>query len=258
MKVTKKTKKEIALLREGGRILAEVLNILAKKAKEGEHSPIETIVFDQIAREELAKRKAVPSFLGYATDGENPFPAAVCLSINSEIVHGFPRKGKFIKNGDLVKLDLGVEYKGLFTDAAITVAVGKVSEIAQKIMEVTEKSLEIGLEQIYPGSCVGNYGNAVEKYVNLKKLHIVRGLVGHGVGYEVHEAPQIPNYGKPGKGIRFEEGMVIALEPMVNELSSGISLSTDDFTFETEDGGLSGHFEHTIAVTKNGFEILTK
>ena len=258
MKPIKKSKKEIAFLREGGKILSDVLAILSNKAQEAVSLEISTEMLDSLARKEIAKRKAEPSFLNYAADGENPFPGAVCISLNSEIVHGIPRANRFIKEGDLLKLDLGIKYKGLFTDAAVTVGIGRISEIARNIMETTRKSLEIGLEQIYPGSCVGNYGNAVEKYVSLKKFHIVRGLVGHGVGYAVHEAPQIPNYGKPGKGVKFEEGMVIALEPMVNELSSDISLALDGFTFETRDGGLSGHFEHTLAVTKDGFEILTK
>ena len=258
MKPTKKSKKEIAYLREGGRILADTLRILADKAQEAVSSELTTKTLDEIARAELAKRKAEPSFLNYAADGENPFPGAVCISLNNEIVHGVPSAKRIIKEGDLLKLDLGVKYKGLYTDSAITVPIGKINDLARDITEVTKKSLEIGLEQIYPGSCVGNYGNAVEKYVLLKKFHVVKGLVGHGVGYEVHEAPQIPNYGKPEEGVKFEEGMVIALEPMVNELSSEISLASDGFTFETEEGGLSAHFEHTVAVTKNGFEVLTK
>ncbi len=258
MKPSKKSKKEIALLREGGKILSDTLRILAEKSQEAVNSELSTKTLDEIARAEIAKRKAEPSFLNYAADGENGFPGAVCISLNNEIVHGVPSEKRFIKEGDLLKLDLGIKYKGLFTDSAITVSIGKVSELAQRISDVTKKSLEIGLEQIYHGSCVGNFGNAVENYVTSTKFHIVRGLVGHGVGYEVHEAPQIPSYGKPGKGVRFEEGMVIALEPMVNELSSEISLAPDGFTFETQEGGLSAHFEHTMAVTKNGFELLTK
>ncbi|MDA3815607.1 MAG: type I methionyl aminopeptidase [Patescibacteria group bacterium] len=258
MKPTKKSKKDIAILREGGKILSNTLRLLSEKAKTAISFEVSTMDLDKIARKEIAKYKAEPSFLNYAADGENPFPGAVCVSLNNEIVHGVPNEKRIIKEGDLLKLDLGVKYKGLYTDSAITIPIGKVSDLARNITEVTKKSLEIGIEQIYPGSCLGNYGNAVEKYVSLKKFHVVRGLVGHGVGYEVHEEPQIPNYGKPEKGIKFEEGMVIALEPMVNELSSEISLAVDGFTFETKEGGLSAHFEHTLAVTKNGFEILTK
>jgi methionyl aminopeptidase len=257
MGTTIKSKKDIKMLRESGKILAEALQAVAELAKEGAKREVSTKDLDALAEQIIRKRGGVPAFLGYSDGPGRGFPAALCVSLNHEIVHGVPRHNRFLKAGDLVKLDLGVNYHNLFTDSAVTVVVGKVDNKIQKMVEVTKRSLEIGMEQIYPGSKLGNYGNAVEKYVTMNNFAVVRGLVGHGVGYAVHEAPQIPNYGKVNKGKKLTEGMVLALEPMVNEFSEGIMLAEDGFTFITEDRGLSAHFEHTVAVTENGFEILT-
>lgn len=259
-KVKLKSEKEIKILREGGKILAEVLQLAAEKAKQAVKNPVSTMELEKIARAALAKYGAVPSFLGYSDGGSDPFPAALCVSLNNEIVHGIPSEDTFIRPGDILKLDLGVKYKKLYTDAAITVPIGKVGQAAEALIETTKKCLEIGLEQIYPGSYLGNYGNAVEKHAKLRGFYVVKRLVGHGVGYAVHEPPQVLNYGKVGRGLRLEKGMVLALEPMVNMTDEEISTAPygGGWVFVTRDGGLSAHFEHTVAVTKDGREVLTE
>jgi methionyl aminopeptidase len=258
MKSVIKSEKEIAKLKEGGKILVEALNEASEKAKKACDEKVSTADLDEVAERVIRKHNAEPSFLNYPENDAVPFPASLCTSINEEIVHGIPRKERLIKEGDLVKLDLGVKYKNLFTDAALTVPIGKISELARNITEVTKKGLAFGLEQIQPGYHLGNYGNAVEKYVKMKGFHVVRGLVGHGVGYAVHEFPQIPNHGKPGEGLKLKEGMVLALEPMVNEKSGKIKSGRDGFVFVTKKGGLSAHFEHTVVVTKEGCELITE
>lgn len=253
-----KSEKEIVKLREGGQILAEALNKASEKAKNACNERISTADLNEIAEKIIRKYKAEPSFLNYSENGAMPFPASLCTSINDEIVHGVPNKKRFLKEGDLVKLDLGVKHKKLFTDAAVTIPIGNVSELAKNILEVTKKGLALGLEQIQPNNYLGNYGNAVEKYVKMKGFYVVKGLVGHGVGYAVHEFPQIPNYGHPGGGLKLKEGMVLALEPMVNERTGKIKIGRDGFVFITKKGGFSAHFEHTVVVTKDGCELLTE
>lgn len=257
-KATIKSRREIELLREGGHILTEALLKAAELAKQAPREKISTQDINDVAEKFIQEKKAEPSFYGYQSGNDEPgFPAGMCVSINNEIVHGVPDKKTFLQDGDLLKIDLGVKYKKMYTDAAITVPIGKVSAEAMKLVDATRRSLEIGLEQIYPGSTLGNYGNAVEKYAHTKGFSVVTRLVGHGVGYAVHEPPQIPNYGKPGEGLVLKEGMILALEPMVNEKSGDIELGDDGFVFITKDGGLSAHFEVTVAVTKNGHQILT-
>ncbi len=258
-KVSIKSKKEISQLKAGGNILVQGLQAAAKLAREAETGKqVSAWDLNQAAQDVLFKNKSEPSFLGYGGEKGSPgFPAALCVSLNNEIVHGVPQKNVFIKKGDLVKLDLGVKLKGLYTDAAVTILIGNYSDKRREIMQVTRKCLELGLEQIYPGSTLGNYGNAVEKYANIKKFHPIRGLVGHGVGYAVHEDPQVFNFGSPGEGMVLKEGMVLALEPMVNEYSSEIELASDGFCFITKKGGLSAHFECTVAVTRKGHQVLT-
>jgi methionyl aminopeptidase len=258
MKSVVKSEKEISRLKEGGKILAEALNKASEKAKKACDEKISTADLNEVAEIIIRKYKAEPSFLNYSENNSVPFPASLCTSINDEIVHGIPNKNRFLKEGDLIKLDLGVKYKKLFTDAAVTIPIGDVSELAKNILEVTKKGLALGLEQIQTGSYLGSYGNAVEKYVKMKGFYVVKGLVGHGVGYAVHEFPQIPNYGSPGEGLKLEEGMVLALEPMVNEKSGKIKLGRDGFAFVTKKGGLSAHFEHTVVVAKNGCELITE
>jgi methionyl aminopeptidase len=257
MSITIKTKQEIADLKEGGKILREALNKAKEKALSS-RGDVSTLEVSLEAEKVILSRGAEPAFKNYSSDGIIFFPETACVSLNDEIVHGIPLKNRFIKPGDIVKIDVGVKWKNLFTDAAISVIVGKGTETAKKIVQVTRESLEVGLREIKAGKYLGDYGEAVDNFVHKKGFYAVRGLVGHGVGHEVHEAPQIPNYGKAGTGLQWKEGMVIALEPMVNEKSSSIKVGSDQTTFLTKKGGLSAHFEDTVAITKNGFEFLTR
>ncbi len=256
-KFTLKSKQEIVYLKEGGKILREALNKAKEKALSSK-GDVSTLAVSLEAEKIILAYGAEPAFKDYSPDGLNFFPETACVSLNDEIVHGIPSKNRFIKPGDIVKIDIGVKWKNLFTDAAISLIVGKGSETAKKIVQIARKSLEIGLKEIQAGKYLGDYGEAVENYIVKNGFYVVQGLVGHGVGYEIHEAPQIPNYGKAGTGLKWQEGMVIALEPMVNERNSGIRIGSDRTTFLTRKGDLSAHFEDTVAVTKNGFEILTR
>lgn len=258
MKVSIKSSREIELLKESGRILAEALLAVAEKAKKADKERVTAKDLDSLAEEIIRSHNAEPSFYGFPS-GENGelYPATLCVSFNDEIVHGVPADHKILQRGDLVKLDLGVKYKKMHTDAAVTVIVGDVKDRIKKLVEVTKKSLDIGLEQIYPGSRIGNYGSAVEKYVLMNGFSVVKQLVGHGVGYGVHEEPQIPNFGRVGEGLRLKPGMVLALEPMVNIGTDEVVEGDDPFVLKTADGSLSAHFEHTVVVTEDGCEVVT-
>lgn len=251
-----KSKEEIEIMRQGGRILAEVLKRVSERVMPG------TVAadLDKLARELIFSMGAQPAFLGYKPGGSGEgYPAALCVSVNDEIVHGLPTKDKVISEGDIVKLDLGVEYKKLFTDATVMVGVGKISAAAEKIMRVTKECLDLGIEQIRAGASLNAYGQAVEAHALANGFEVVRDLVGHGVGHAVHEAPQVFNYAdRRMKEIILKEGMALALEPMVNEGTFEIVLADDDWTYKTRDGKLNGHWEHTVAVTKHGCEILTR
>lgn len=259
MQVRKKSKKEIALLREGGKILAKALSAAAEAAKEASKRKVTTKDLNRIAEEIIRKCDAEPAFLNYrASDCDAPFPASLCTSVNDEIVHGIPSDNIVLRAGDIVSLDLGVKFKGLYTDSALTVAIGQINENTQKLLDVTEKSLEVGIKKLRPGLTLGDYGHAVDKFAHDNGFVTVWGLVGHGVGYAPHEPPQIPNYGMPGKGLALEQGMVLALEPMLTLKSRDIVLSPNGYTFSTKDGSIAAHFEHTVAITKDGNRILTK
>lgn len=254
--ITIKSKEEIEIMRAGGRILASVLQKVGEKVQPG----VSAEDLDKFARELVFAMDARPSFLDYkpGESGEG-YPAALCVSINDEIVHGLPLEKKIISEGDLVKLDLGVEYKKLHTDATVMVGVGKISPVAGKIMRVAKECLEIGIKEIKPGASLNEYALAVEEHALKNKFEIVRDLVGHGVGHTIHELPQVFNYAdRRMKEIILQEGMTLALEPMVNEGGFEIVLAKDGWTYKTRDGKLNGHWEHTIAVTKGGCEILTK
>ncbi|MDD3487113.1 MAG: type I methionyl aminopeptidase [Candidatus Moranbacteria bacterium] len=253
--ISLKSKKEIEAMREGGRILAEVLRRVSHEAKPG----TKTSDLDRLARELIFSSGARPAFLGYKPGGSGEgYPAAVCISVNDEIVHGLPGEKKILFEGDIVKLDCGVEYKNIFTDATVMVGVGKISKKAEKIMRVTKECLELGIGEIRPGATLNEYAKAVENHAREKGFEVVRDLVGHGVGHAVHEAPQVFNYADPRmKKIILREGMALALEPMVNEGTFEIVLSEDGWTYLTRDGKLNGHWEHTIVVTKGGCEIIT-
>jgi methionyl aminopeptidase len=248
-----KTKKQIEGIREGGRILAKVLAATSKEVKAG----ISTYELDKFAHDMIIKEGGIPAFLNYRPHGApSAFPASICISVNNEIVHAIPKKNFILKEGDIVSLDLGLKYKGLFTDHAVTVPVGKISKKDQQLINDTKKALEIGISAARGGATVGDIGNAIESFVN-RKYGIVRELSGHGVGVEIHEDPYVPNYGKKGKGQKLIPGMIIAIEPMLNIGKENIVTADDNWAIKTADGTRSAHFEHTILITEGDPEILT-
>ncbi len=252
--ITVKKPEEIKILKEGGKILASILYDVSNLAKSG----VATLELDKEAERLIRRAGGEPSFKNYGANFGNPYPASLCVSVNDEVVHGIPRADRILREGDIVGLDLGLKYKGFFTDMAITVPVGKVREKEIKMIETTKESLKKGILEVKDGSFVGDIGFAIQNCAEPRGFSVVKKLVGHGVGYAVHEGPEIPNYGKKGTGARLKEGMVLALEPMINEGGDDVVLEKDGWTWRTKDGSLSAHFEHTIAVTKNGAEILTK
>jgi|SRR3989338_9708357 len=249
-----KTEEEIGIIKEGGAILAKILKELSNAVRPG----ITTKDLDKLARELVFKFGAKSSFFNY--DG---YPAYLCASINDEIVHGVPSDRK-LEKGDLLKLDMGVLWKGFNTDSAVTVIVDsklafdKKALLKRKLINVTRESLEIGIKMATVGNTLGDIGSAIQKYVEKNGFGVVRDLVGHGVGRELHEDPQVPNYGKAGQGMKLVSGMVIAIEPMVVTGDWAIKDGDDGFTFKTKDGGLAAHFEHTVAVTEKGPIVLTR
>ena len=246
--ITIKSEKEIEIMREGGKMLAGIMEELRKKVQPG----ITTKELDRVAETLIFKSGAEPAFKGY----EN-FPATLCTSLNQVVVHGVPSNYK-LKSGDILSLDLGIKYKGFFSDMAITIAVGKIDSETNKLIKVTERSLREGIKAIRPGNHIGDISFAIQKYVESRGFKVVRELCGHGIGRELHEDPQILNYGKKHTGPEIKEGMVFCLEPMVTMGDWRIKKSPDGFGWETKDGSLSAHFEHTIAVTKTGYQILTR
>ncbi len=250
-----KTKEEIKTLREGGRRHAEILRLVAEAVKPG----VSTKSLDTLARKLIKEGGDKSAFLGYTPEGISyPYPAVLCVSVNDEVVHGIPNKSVKLREGDIVSLDLGLLHKGLVTDGAITVPVGKVSKEATALMKATKKALELAVKAAKVGNTTGDIGHAVESFVKPLGYGIVRILSGHGVGYSVHEDPYIPNYGKRGTGDKLVAGMVIAIEPMLNLGTDEVCVTDDEYTFITEDGKLSAHFEHTVAITEKGPIILTK
>ncbi|MCK9351170.1 MAG: type I methionyl aminopeptidase [Candidatus Paceibacterota bacterium] len=256
MSIIIKSPKEIEILREGGKRLAHVLDVVEKAVRPG----VSTKDLDKIAYDTVIEMGDTPAFLNYQPYGADfPYPGTICLSVNDEIVHGLPKHERILQEGDIIGLDMGIIHGGLITDSARTVAVGKISEKAQKLMDTTKKALEVGISAIKIGGHVGDVGYAIERFVKPYKYGIVRELGGHGVGRQVHEDPYIPNFGtKKGVGAKWKPGMVVAIEPMLNEGKRGIVLDRDGYTYRTADRSLSAHFEHTIAITKDGVEILTK
>ena len=243
-------------MRAGGRILAEILEKLRQEIQPGTSSA----ELEKLARELVFSMGARPSFLGYRPGGSGEgYPAALCVSINDEVVHGLPGENKVIFEGDLVKLDMGVEYEDIHTDATIMVGAGKILPAAEKLMRVTRECLELGIKEIKPGVSLNNYAQAVQGHAEKNGFSVVRDLVGHGVGRTVHEPPQVMNYvDKKMEKIILKVGMTLALEPMINDGGYEIYLAEDGWTYKTVDGKLNGHWEHTVAVTKGGCEILTK
>ncbi len=245
--ITIKSKREIELLKEAGNIVYRTHQYLKPYLKEG----ITTKELDRLAEEFIRSQNATPSFKGY-----QGFPGSICTSINDEVVHGIPGNRK-LKNGDIISIDIGACYKGYHGDSAWSYPVGDVNEGIQYLLEHTEKALFVGLSKIKPGARIGDIGAAIEEYATHHHLGVVKELVGHGVGTKIHEEPEVPNYGKRGTGPILKEGMVIAVEPMLNLGSEDIYLLDDDWTIKTDDGLPSAHFEHTVAVTKEGYQILT-
>lgn len=251
-----KTSEEIEIMAEGGKILAKIL----KKVEESVKPGITTKEFDRLAESLILKSGGQCSFKGYVSkDGDTvrPYPACLCTSVNEEIVHAIP-SDRVLKNGDILKLDLGILYKGFNTDMAVTVPVGKISFEAQRLIRVTKKALKIGIKKSRAGNTFGDIGNTIQRYVESQGFNVVRELCGHGIGRELHEDPQILNYGKRHMGPEIKEGMVFCLEPMVTMGDWRIKKGKDSYSYETKDGSLSAHFEHMMAVTKNSCQILTE
>lgn len=251
-----KTQNEIEILKQAGKFLAMALNETGKHVKPG----VSTYELDQIFEKLVRSYGAVPSFLNYTPEGvRNPYPASLCTSVNDVVVHGIPNKNQVLKEGDIITIDGGLVYKGMYTDHAVTLPVGKVSKDAYDLINATRESLDVGIAAIKPGAHVGDIGYAIESYVKPFKYGIVRELAGHGVGHAVHEDPYVPNYGKQGSGIKLKPGMVLAIEPMLNAGTRFVSFSRDGYTVTTKDHKLSAHFEHTIYIKDNGTaEILTQ
>lgn len=249
-----KTKDEIQKMREGGSILAEVLREVAGMASPG----VQTLYLSAAASELIRARGATPSFLGYAPSGAPmPYPAALCASVNDEVVHVIPSE-RILKEGDIIGLDLGLWYKGLCVDAAITVGIGAISLEAKKLLETTREALSLGIAAVKDGAHTGDIGYAVQCFTEKRGFSVVRDLAGHGVGHAVHEEPLILNFGKKGTGELLKEGMTIAIEPMINTGGWRVKIDEDGWGIRTADGSLSAQFEHTVVVTKNGCEILTE
>ncbi len=254
MSVIIKTQEQIKLIREGGKILAQILKKVAKKVAPG----ISTFELDKYTYDLIKEAGAEPALLHYKPEGMSiAYPATICISVNNEIVHGIPKKSKILKDGDIVSLDLVIKYKGYYTDHTLTVPAGSISKKDQQLLDITKKALEIGIFAARGGATVGDIGYAIESFVN-KKYGIVRELAGHGVGVKIHEDPYVPNYGKAGKGIKLKPGMVIAIEPMINIGGDAIISLPDGYTIKTADGSRSAHFEHTVLITEGEAEILTK
>lgn len=250
-----KTEAEQAILREGGRLLAGILALVIEATRAG----VTTKALGDLAEQKIRALGAEPIFKGYGKAwGAPPFPAAICVSINEEVVHGIPKADRIIQSGDIVKLDIGMRYHGLVTDMARTVLVGEVSPEAKQLCAVVEQSLIAGIATLRPGSKMEDYASAVEQVVKQAGFQCVRDLVGHGVGHELHEEPQIPNYAHSGlTNFTFTEGMVVALEPMITAGTYRVTLAPDAWAFVTADGRLSAHWENTVLITHDGAEVLT-
>ena len=244
-----KSPAEIEKMHRAGLIVWGALEKMRAMVRPG----LATKELDQCAEAYTAEHHARPAFKGY-----RGYPGSVCTSINHEVVHGIPSPSRRVREGDILSMDFGVELEGYFADAALTVPVGKISPERENLLRVTRESLERAIEKVRPGNRLGDVSSAVQQWVEKHGYSVVREFVGHGIGTRMHEDPQVPNYGAPGQGPRLLEGMVLAIEPMVNAGGSGVRVLDDDWTAVTEDGSDSAHFEHTVAVTSNGPWILTR
>jgi methionyl aminopeptidase len=239
---------ELEKLRAAGRLVGEVLTELIARVKPG----VTTAELDQLAEARILRAGATPAFKGY-----HGYPATICASINEEVIHGIPSGRRMLNEGDVISIDVGASLDGYFGDSAVTLAVGAVSEGAATLLRVTEESLYKAIAAVKAGGRISDIGHAVQKHVEAYGFSVVREFVGHGIGQRMHEEPQIPNYGEPGRGPRLTEGMVLAIEPMVNAGKAAVKVLGDGWTAVTRDGSLSAHFEHTVAVTADGPWILT-
>jgi methionyl aminopeptidase len=249
MPIVCKSSSEIEKMRRSGRIVRQVLDAVKAAVAPG----VSTMDLERVAERKIKELGAKPAFKGYYD-----YPCVLCTSINNEIVHGIPSEKRVLKAGDIVSIDTGVVLDGYYGDAAITVPVDGLTSELQKLLDVTRESLYRGIEKVRIGNSVGDIGAAVQSHVEANGFSVVRKLVGHGIGTKLHEEPQVPNYGTPGSGPKLREGMVLAIEPMVNVGKYGAKVLDDSWTEVTEDGSYSAHFEHTVAVTKNGPMILTE
>jgi methionyl aminopeptidase len=242
-----KSAREIEIMRRGGKITSSTLGKLIAAARPG----VTTGQLDALADASIRSMGGVPTFIGY-----HGYPAAICASVNDEVVHGIPGE-RVLRDGDLLSIDIGTTFEGYVSDSAVTVAVGNVSEAAKRLMRVTQECLMLGIAQMQPGNHLGDIGHAVQRHAESNGYGVVRALVGHGVGRKMHEDPQVPNYGDPGTGPLLRKGLVLAIEPMITEGTWEVETLEDGWTVVTEDGKLAAHFEHTIAITDQGPKILT-
>ncbi len=243
-----KTARELAKMREAGRISARALRLAGEAVEPG----VTTAEIDRLVRRYIEKEGARPSFLGYGG-----FPASACISVNNVVIHGIPSKKIVLKEGDIVSVDVGAELNGFHGDNAWTFPCGKISAEAQALLDATRESLFEGIKMARPGSRIGDIGSAVQRYVEARNYSVVRDFVGHGVGAKLHEDPSVPNFGTPGRGVRLLPGMTIAIEPMINAGTHEVEVLRDEWTTVTKDGKLSAHFEHSVAITPDGPQILT-
>lgn len=248
MAIVIRTEKEIAKMRRSGVALRHVLDALRENIAPG----MTTLDLEKVAEAEIARAGAVAAFKGY-----HDYPCVLCTSINSEVVHGIPSAKRVLREGDVVSIDCGLIIDGYYADSAITLPVGKISEDAQRLLDTTEQSLHAAIAVVRAGATLGDVGAAVQEVAEGAGFSVVREFVGHGIGTEMHEEPQIPNYGRRGQGMKLREGMVLAIEPMVNAGQHGVRVLEDKWTAVTVDGSLSAHFEHTVAVQSQGAEVLT-
>ncbi|MCH7922083.1 MAG: type I methionyl aminopeptidase [Nitrospinae bacterium] len=249
MNIVYKSKAEIEKIRASSRLVAETLQLLSEAIQPGRT----TIELDRLAESCVTKHGAVPAFKGY-----RGFPASVCVSINEEVVHGIPSSSRRLEEGDIVSLDFGVLKDGYYGDGALTVPVGEVSDEAQRLLRIAHESLYNGIAQAKEGAHLGDISHAIQQHAEGAGYFVVRTFVGHGIGAHLHEAPQVPNFGPPGQGPTLRPGMVLAIEPMVNAGTHDVRTLDDQWTVVTADRSLSAHFEHTVAITNNGTEILTQ
>lgn len=252
--ISLKSGKDISAMRAAGKIVVDVLELMKEIVRPG----VTTLTLDEQARDLIERSKAKPAFLGYRVPGNpRPFPGALCVSINEEVVHGIPSRDRLLEEGDIVSIDVGVLYGGYYGDAAFTYAVGKVSEKRMRLLDVTKESLERAISAAEAGNTIGDLGYAVETFVISKGYGVVRDYAGHGIGRRLHEPPQVPNFGKPGQGVTLKTGMTLAIEPMITSGEESVETLSDLWTVVTSDRSDAAHFEKSILVTEAGPEILT-